>query len=279
MSQYQLMNVKHDPSHCLAPGLFRSLGPGERKKSKLDLKYDFGEGRKIEISGPEPLGADDMRVLQGLLAMAGLYGKSISKEENVAETWLLREGIELKWDAVRSDLIVVRGSYSALMREIGYKNSNNVKPIQDSIERIWKVSVIVQQDRKRLGFHLLSSYASDESKGALCVALNPLLTKALAGSRYVYLNMNEVRALRSDPARLIHQRLCAWIDIGKSGKVSLDTLCGYIWPDEGTSEAMKKRRQTTKKALMELESIGWKVNEYADKKWAISRPSSKKNQP
>ncbi|WP_268916240.1 replication protein C, IncQ-type, partial [Aeromonas caviae] len=33
--------------------------------------YDYGDGKRIEFSGPEPLGADDLRILQGLVAMAG----------------------------------------------------------------------------------------------------------------------------------------------------------------------------------------------------------------
>jgi hypothetical protein len=29
--------------------------------------------------------------------------------------------------------------------------------------------------------------------------------------------------------------LCGWIDSGKAGRVELDTLCGYVWPDETTN--------------------------------------------
>ena len=73
--------------------------------------------------------------------------------------------------------------------------------------------------------------------------------------------MAEVRALQTDPARLIHQRLCGWIDPGKAGRAELDTLCGYVWPDEANAEAMKKRRQKARKALAELAAVGWKVSE------------------
>ena len=86
------------------------------------------------------------------------------------------------------------------------------------------------------------------------------------------IDMAEVRVLQTDPARLMHQRLCGWIDPGKSGRVELDTLCGYVWPDEANAEAMKKRRQTARKALAELAAVGWVVNEYAKGKWEIKRP-------
>ena len=54
-----------------------------------------------------------------------------------------------------------------------------------------------------------------------------------------------------------------WIDSGKAGRVELDTLAGYVWPDEANAEAMKKRRQKARKALAELATVGWKVSEYA----------------
>src|SRR5699024_4587090 len=64
-NKHSLSHVRHDPAHCLAPGLFRALKRGERKRSKLDVTYDYGDGKRIEFSGPEPLGADDLRILQG----------------------------------------------------------------------------------------------------------------------------------------------------------------------------------------------------------------------
>ena len=51
----------------------------------------------------------------------------------------------------------------------------------------------------------------------------------------------------------MHQRLCGWIDPGKSG-VELDTLCGYVWPDEANAEAMKTP-SICRKALAELAAV------------------------
>ncbi|GAA3711567.1 hypothetical protein GCM10022421_18730 [Oceanisphaera sediminis] len=70
---FELTHVRHDPAHCLAPGLFRSLQRGERKRLKLDVTYTHGFD-SIRFWGPEPLGVDDLRVLQGLVAMAAISG-------------------------------------------------------------------------------------------------------------------------------------------------------------------------------------------------------------
>jgi hypothetical protein len=66
-------HARHDRAHCLAPGIFRSLKRGQRKKQKLDTTYVYGEV-SLRFVGFEPLGADDMRFLQGIIALAGPHG-------------------------------------------------------------------------------------------------------------------------------------------------------------------------------------------------------------
>jgi hypothetical protein len=273
VKKHELTHARHDPAHCLAPGLFRSLKKGDRKRLKLDITYEFGKGQRIEFSGPEPLGADDLRILQGLIALGGPSGLVLSPEPKTEAGRQLRLFLEPKWEAIQQDGLVIKGSYGGLAREIGYANPNDTKPIRDCIERLWKVSIIVQDGKKRQGYRLLSEYASDDASGALHVALNPRIAEAIMGTRpHARIELEEVRKLESDPARLMHQRLCGWIDPGKSGKAELDTLCGYVWPDDAAPEAMKKRRQGIRKALAELVAAGWTAIEYAKTKFEICRP-------
>ena len=111
--------------------------------------------------------------------------------------------------------------------------------------------------------------------GRLYVALNPLIAQAvMGGGQHVRISMDEVRALDSEAARLLHQRLCGWIDPGKTGKASIDTLCGYVWPSEASPSAMRKRRQRVREALPELEALGWSVVEFAAGKYDITRPKA-----
>ncbi len=273
--KHDLSHARHDPAHCLAPGLFRALKRGERKRSKLDVVYDYGDGKRIEFSGPEPLGADDLRILQGLVAMAGPSGLVLGPEPKTPGGQQLRLFLEPKWEAVETDAMVVKGSYRALAREVGYADIEDSRPIRDCIERLWKVSIIAQHGRKRQGFRLLSEYASDDAEGRLYVALNPLIAQAvMGGGQHVRISMDEVRALDSETARLLHQRLCGWIDPGKAGKVAIDTLCGYVWPSEASGSAMRMRRKRVREALPELEALGWKVAEYATGKYGITRPKA-----
>lgn len=274
MTKFDLTHARHDPAHCLAPGLFRSLKRGERKTSKLDVTYEFGQGQKIEFSGPEPLGADDLRILQGLVAMAGPAGLVLSPDPKTDAGLQLRLFMEPKWDAIQQDAMVVKGSYRALAKEIGYANIEDTKPIRDCIERLWKVSIIALSGGKRRGFRLLAEYASDDAAGKLFIALNPMIAQAVmgGGNQYIRINLWEVRSLKSDAARLIHQRLCGWIDSGRSRRIELDTLCSYVWPDPASPATMRKRRQRARECLPELSSIKWRVTEYAQGKFEITRP-------
>lgn len=208
--------------------------------------------------------------------MAGPGGLVLSPEPQTEAGQQLRLFLEPKWEAVQQDAMVVKGSYRALAREIGYADPDNTRPVRECIERLWKVSIIAQSGRKRQGFRLLSEYASDEQDGKLYVALNPLIARAvMGGAQHVRIDMDEVRALQTDPARLMHQRLCGWIDPGKSGRVELDTLCGYVWPGQATNpNTLKTRRQAARRALPELAALGWAVSEYAKNKFEISRPKA-----
>lgn len=281
---YDLTHARHDPAHVLAPGLFRSLGPGDRTAMKLDVTYLHGQDQ-LEFKGHEPLGVDDMRVLQGIVAMAGPDGLILRDEDDLPEA-----GRQLLLDLFsppavvaeagrKPDTLVVRDSFRRLAREIGLPEGGaNLRLIRKSVERLFGVTVFVQSGKRRVGMRLLSAYASDEGNGDLYVALNPRLAGAIFGDRqHIRIDLAEVRALGTDPARLIHQRLCGWIDAGKSGKVSIETLAEYVWPVPTEVEStQKKRRATTRKALAELSAIGWTVDEYARGKMQISRPKKAK---
>lgn len=105
---FDLTHARHDPMHCLVPGLFRSLKRGERKKLKLDVTYHYAENEQARFVGFEPLGADDMRLLQGLVALGGPKGIILTSEPTADLPKQLRLFLEPKFDAVGQDALVVR---------------------------------------------------------------------------------------------------------------------------------------------------------------------------
>lgn len=255
--------AKHDSAHCLVPGLFRSLKRGDHQKQKLHITYKFGEKQLIEFKGPEPLGADDLVVFQGLLAMAGLEKIFLRPTDPHKLALSLRKKLELKWDALEDTTLVVASSFRKLAREIGYDPDSGgaLKGLQECVERLWTVSVIVQNGNIRQGFKMLSFYASDFKRGKLMIALNPRVAEAVFGKGpYTRINMDEVRKLKSGPARILHQRLCAIISQGQSKKIFPDTMMGYIWPDPVDGSAKRRRMMTLRKSLAEIQATGaWEI--------------------
>lgn len=204
-----LTHARHDRAHVLAPGLFRSLAPGERKKLKLDVTYNFGAREQIEFRGFEPLGVLEMRVLQGLVAMAGPDGLVLDDHDRAGPA-----GGQLMLDLFEPDPIVmaaklkpaslvVQDSFRRLAREIGMDEGGaSVKKIRMAVERMFGVTIFVQSSSgKRLGMRLLAGYASDESTGDLYVALNPRIAAAVMGNTpHARIDLAEVRQLKSDPS-------------------------------------------------------------------------------
>jgi hypothetical protein len=274
VNKFELTHARHDPAHCLAPGLFRSLKRGERKRAKLDVTYTYGENESIRFVGFELLGADDLRFLQGIVALGGPNGLLLTPKPTTEMGRQLRLFLDPRFDAIEQDALVVRESVTRLLSEVGMTDGGkNIKALKASLLRMSNVTVVVTKGRQQASFHMMS-YAFDEADGRLFVALNPLIARAILGGQYVYIDMAEVRALRSDAARLIHQRLCGWVDLGRSGRIGIDTLCSYVWPVECSDNTMRSRRMKVRKALAELDEIGWGVKEYARDKWEISRPKA-----
>lgn len=274
--------IRHDPSACMMPGLFRSFRSGE-KRDKLDIAHDFGDGKRLEFSGPDQLGADDLRVLQGLVSLATKSHSIAPAPDGEHETHPARQQLALGDDACRMDTLVIEGSYADLAREIGHADVDETLTLRTCVERLCKVSVFAEIKtggmRRRRLFRLVASYSSETcgQSGRLRVALNPQITEIMLGrcAQHARIEMVEVRALMSDPARLVHQRLCGWINPGKSASIALDTVCGYVWPTV-TDSAMRMRRTRARKALRELEMIGWRAEEYERGKYRISRPGKAK---
>ena len=269
-----------DRTHTLCPGLFRSLSNDDRKK-RLDLRYKVSEDQFIEFKGPYMLGALELRVLQAIVAMAGPDGKLLSNDAtaSILGRELMRElftpDAKLRRSKEKPHSLMVSGSLRGLLSELGMAVSGaNIRTMRKSIETLFMVTVFLEKDGVRAGSRLLGSYASDEATGDLCVAINPLLAGAVLGHRqYTRIDLNEVRALKTDAAHLLHQRLCAWIDAGKVRKVSMEYLMSYAWPDPSSVEStIKKRKSAVRKALREFEAIGWQI---VEKKgiFSISRPA------
>jgi hypothetical protein len=265
--------AKMAPSIAHAPSLFQSQPNGSRIEY-VTLRYEVGS-LSFRFVGPM-LGPTELRVLQGLTAIAGWQNPATPFELPTDANALDRI------DALLARSVKVTSTYADLARTIGYaSNSGSVyAQIRTAIERLFAVSVFVgvtgnPSSKDLSAGHLLSELRSRELGGALQVGLSPILAAAVLGGKgtYLRLDMDEVRKLRTDRARLLHQRL-HFINPGMKRPVGLNTLVGYVWPNEAESdEARRSREHRIRLALKELnEVLGWSVTKGEANLYTIGRP-------
>lgn len=282
--QFSLTHARVDPAHALAPGLFRSLARAGGRDKPMKIDYKYGE-TTLQFKAPQQLGADDLRVMQGLIAMAAVSGKNkngvvLSAESKTPLATTLNHSLWIGDLSDAEQTLVAVGRFGGLAREIGYSSANggtNIR-IRECIKRLGEVMIWQKIGKREKRFMLLSAVEFDEATGEFCVGINPRLAKAVFGAAkgtksHCRVLLSEVRALESDPARVIHQRLCGFIDEGQSRAVSFDTLSGYAWPEQALSEAAaRKRKFSIRKALEEFQALGWEVEEADGSKVVIKRP-------
>lgn len=264
--------ARHDPALCLAPGIFRSLPRGDAHRSRrAEVVYEHG-GCRLHFVLPFLLGADDLRLLQVLVSLAGSARALLPAEPQTAAGRVLKDDLGAQPDV---DALTVRTRLSGVLRALDHPDClDSRKAVRRSLIRLASVVVIATRGSRHSSAHLLS-HAVDAESGELLVALDPRVTVAVLGAeQYVHIDLDEVRALRSDLAVLLHQRLCAWIDPGRTRKASIDTLTKYAFPEPAaTASTRAKRTRRVRAAIARLADVGWTVSEGAyGGVYAVGRP-------
>lgn len=287
---FETTHARHDRTHVLAGGLFRSLAKGQQDALKLRAWYGQGNSADdnltgIEFVGPDPLGALELRVLQVLVAMAGKKPNPLPPQPKTPEGNSLRSIIDQNRDCqARPDdqHLAVRTSYRQIAIECGLdpESASGFKRVRKSMERMANVSIWQQTAvpgkksaiRWKVG-SLLEQVITQDKKSPVLVGINAMLSETILSSKqYTRIQLDEARAL-SDPGVLIHQRLCGSVDQGKKWTFSIETLAAYAWPDASLQpHSMRRRKQNVRKVLDELSALHWIVQETTPGNIAITRP-------
>ena len=268
---HRLTHAKHDHIHCSLPCLFQSKRRGPR--GHLDIRHQI-KTTTIRVVCFQQLGADDLRYLQGLVALAGVEGKLLSALPTLEVPRQLRESLQ---STSTSNAIFVSGNACTLLREIGLTDGGaNLRGFRDSLIRLANVTIYVSRGDLDESFHLLS-YRFDSGRGKFTVALNPLIAEAINGKRHTRIYLAEVRQITADAALILHQRLCAIIAPGRARELKIPTLISYVWPEAPTASAFSKQKQRLKSALAEIAETGWKITPATSDKVWICRPADRSN--
>ena len=281
---YATTHSRQAHEYCLATGLYRPLAKTQgNRRGKLDVTYTNSRGdASVRFRGPDQLGADDLRVSQALIALAGPHdhGAILAPAPKTAAGVASRAALACTGVAERMDAITVRTSRRELVREMGMAWSPaQGAAVIECLRRMATVTTQVRAGSIECGGASMIVYRTDHDTGQVVVTINPWLAAAVTGSaRYIRIEMAEVRALRGACARVLHQHLSALVDPGGARCFGIDTLVGYVYPEAGGSTA-RRQRMLTRKALDELRGIGWTVEPAGGAVLRVGRPERIGNAP
>lgn len=274
---YLLSFCQHDTLLCLADGLFKSLDKKVARKVMLQFTAKHGK-ESVQFTCIEPLGANDLRFLQGVVALAGLNGKGLSNSPTNPIPEKLRAGLKTTGELAKKNALFVEVKITQLLKALGMSDGGtNMNSFKASIQRMSTVKVEYKKMSLSASTQLLSFVEEKNPKGFF-VALNPRLAEAIqgeVGTRFTRIELHEVRAIKNDATRIIHQRLCGFINQGKSHRLKMDTLCGYVWAKDAAA-TVPMQRSRLQEALNELGTVGWTVEETTKDTYTIIRPAQVK---
>lgn len=274
--------ARFDRATVLASGLFVSLDKRERRVPEegpaLQVTFVYQKlKRTVSFEGPEQLGVSDLRVLQGLMAMATAAGLG-RLAAGTAGSAVLAGGWQ---ELVRACGVRSKGGETVEPRTTSGRRSEQ---LQKSLQRLASVRVTAS-DRPGEIEPLVSIDPSCDTREGFRVGFCTELTGALGagsnGKQYLKVDMVEARELRADAARLLHFRLSN-VNEGTSREFTQAEMEYMIWgADEAATDAIRKhRRRLLAQAVVALGALkGWNVQAVQGAKgawvWRVSRPRSR----
>lgn len=242
--------------------IYSCFSRGKRCSTSLDVTYkpDNNEQNTYLFRGPELLGALDLRVFQGLIAIATEDLSKDNGERAIATLVGLRN-------------LGINCNLTFLARVLNYVRPNRATRtlLLKSIQHLSKVKVKVIEHSTGYfeSFQLLGLKRMDHEE--FTVVMNPIASQAILQPEkgYQRVNLEESNSLKSNAARILHSRLSCLNQDGIDQIIRLELLCEHIY---GTGSISASARSSTLKALEELRALGWMVRHQSGSQLAIRRP-------
>lgn len=255
-------HARVDPSHCLTDGLFRPLKRQSFEGFSLSVRYKY-KALTFWWRNYCPLNITDQSVFLAVHRLASEKGRVTRVgPSNEAETMkAVRDALKLKYEASDLDVLVLETTVNEISKVMGITDAgNNHKQIKESLIRLSGVSFVIYKgdDVTSLFWqaNLFSHIAGIDKR--LVIAINPMLSKALAGGQSTFVDMREQRELNSEVSKRLHVWLSSWIRHGEENKIKLDLLIPHVWGDECEKDKLRKRREYLRNALGEINALeGW----------------------
>lgn len=254
-------HARIDTSHCLADGLFVPVLRGARNKSPLDVTYRYKTVTFRWERSSGRLCIKDQQVFLAIHRIAAQPGRTIRVGPEHPDSDLLSARSSLKLAREASDLecLIAKVTAREIAHTLGLKISGPaLSRIEESLERLALTSFSIYRSDTAPSYWKAQLIGVTESGNELQIAFNPLLSRALRSAPTTYIDMTEVRSLKTDASVRLLVWLSGWLRPCEGKRIGLDLLIKHVWGDTGKGDVLYSRRNSIKKALAEIdENTAW----------------------
>lgn len=281
--------TKFDPAHTM-DGVWVPTRGKERKKLLVPMRK-FGEVL-IGFQGTSQLGGNDQSIMYAISAQLGIDGLMIDAEPNGPISKQLRLALNFSEDK-GYPIASKRTSLRSLLIDAGYKDPESGRALEDAKNCLNRLrNAQIREIDLSTGWDRVCNLISasfNHNTGAIYIAANPRLTKAVFHGQHIKISLFERNLLKSEVSKILHSWLCSNIRLGKElglgNGVKIDTLAPHVWgPEwEGYSRQSKsQKRGQLRDALVEIadktkklhNGYGWNIDQTTSGIVMVSRPKT-----
>jgi hypothetical protein len=250
-------HARIDTSHCLADGLFRPLKRGARSESPLDVTYPY---KTVTFRWQNPAGRlciKDQSVFLAIHRIAAQPGRAnrTGQECSDADQHSARNALKLDLEASNLECLTIAVTAREIAHTLGLKISGPaLSRIEESLGRLASTSFSIYRKDSAEAYWKAQLIGLTHGDEKLQIAFNPLLSKALVLAPTTFVDMDELRKLKTDAAVRLLVWLSGWLRPCEGKRIGLDLLVKHVWGDSSSGDALYGRRTAMKKALEEIDA-------------------------
>lgn len=210
----------------------------------------------IQFAVWQQLDGLDQSVLLAASAMAHIEHEELRANDG-GELWDKLEPLE---EAQKDKAVVIETTRYKLMQAAGLVNEGRAyERLKNSLFRLSNVTCRVFRGRGEWSMRFLSYGATKE--GTIRIALNGRFAKAL-NHQYDRIDLQERRALNSEPAKIAHAWLSAWMRPGEEREIGIDKLTTKVWGETSDNpNTQSSRRTRLMKAIDKINALDtWRID-------------------
>lgn len=253
MSGNDITFARQDPALSLVE-LFNPVPKSGKRAGGLSYWIRHND-YDIQFAVWRQLDGLDQSVLLAASAMAYIEHEEV-RADNGGELWDRLEPIE----RAKSDkAVIIETTRYKLMQAAGISNQGaGYEQLKDSLFRLSNVTCRVYRGNGEWSMRFLSYGATAE--GTIRIALNGRFANAL-NHQYDRIDLQERRALNSEPAKIAHAWLSAWMHAGEEREIGIDKLTTKVWGETSDNpNTQSSRRTRLMKAIEKINALDtWRI--------------------